>query len=260
MERISRLALVIVLVVSVVPAFAEDEFQNVPFFYPLVTRRPVIERELELRVLHDKGRDGRSTEVTGAIEWPLLPRWQVELEVPLVFSSPGDRADAGGIGDLRLENKFVVWSSIDYSAQLAVGLETRLPTGSARRGLGGEAAVEPFVTGGIALGAFDVLVDASWEFNVNAHVKGPQDQELAAGAAVAYNRLQNFAPLLELRTTTLTRAAADDELRHRTRVSVIPGFNARLLPRTMLRLGLELPVTDARRFDYVLHAGFVWEF
>lgn len=27
-----------------------------------------------------------------------------------------------------------------------------------------------------------------------------------------------------------------------------------------LCISLELPVTDARRFDYVLHAGFVWEF
>jgi hypothetical protein len=260
MHRLLPLALSIVLVIPAVPAYAEDEFQNIPFFYPLVTRRPVIERELELRVLHDKGRGGRSTEVTGAIEWPLLPRWQVELEVPLIFASPAQSRDAGGIGDLRLENKIAVWNSIDHSAQLAVGMEARFPTGSARRGLGGEAAVEPFVTGGIAFGPVDILADVGWEFNINAHVKGAQEQELGAGVAVAYILHRNFAPLLELRTATLTRAAADDELRHRTRVSVIPGFNARLLPRTTLRMGLELPVTDARRSDYVLHAGFVWEF
>jgi hypothetical protein len=59
MPRILRLALIIVLAMSAVPASAEDGFQNAPFFYPLVTRRPVIEREVELRVLHDKGRDGR---------------------------------------------------------------------------------------------------------------------------------------------------------------------------------------------------------
>ena len=260
MRRPLRHALVVLLVVSVVPAYAEDEFQNIPFFYPLVTRRPVIERELELRVVHDKGRDGRSTEVTGAFEWPLLPRWQVELEVPLIFASPVRGRDAGGLGDLRLENKIALWNSIDHSAQLAVGMEARFPTGSARRGLGGEAAVEPFLTGGIAFGPVDILADVAWEFNINAHVKGPQEQELAAGVAVAYILHRNFAPLLELRAATLTRAAADDELRQRTRVSVIPGFNARLLPRTTLRMGLELPLTDARRFDYVLHAGFVWEF
>src|SRR5712692_7202532 len=176
MHRTLRLALIIVLVISAVPAYAEDEFQNIPFFYPLVTRRPVIERELELRVLHDKGRDGRSTEVTGAIEWPLLPPWQVELEVPLILASPAQGRDAGGVGDLRLENKIAVWNSIDHSAQLAVGLEARFPTGSARRGLGGEAAVEPFVTGGFAFGSFDILADVAWEFNINAHVKGRSEE------------------------------------------------------------------------------------
>ena len=260
MPRITLGALAVALLAGVVPVAAEDGFQNIPFFYPLVTRRPVIERELELRVVHEKGGEGRSTEVTGAIEWPVLPRWQVELEIPLVFVSPHDGVETAGVGDLRLENKVAVWNSIDHSAQLAVGLEARFPTGSARRGLGGEAAVEPFVVGGIAVGPFDVLVDAAWEFNVNAHVKGPQEQELGAGAAVAYNRLRGFAPLLELRTTTLTRAPADDELRHRPRVSVIPGFNARLLPGTTLRMGVEIPATAARRSDYVLHAGFVWEF
>ena len=260
MPRIVYLTLIVLLVVSAIPAYAEDEFQNIPFFYPLVTRRPVIERELELRVVHEKGRDGRSTEVTGGIEWAVLPRWQVELEVPLVFTSPRDGTDAGGIGDLRLENKFAVWNSIDHSAQLAIGLEARFPTGSAHRGLGGEAAVEPFLTGGIAFGLLDILVDAAWEFNINAHVKGPQAQELTGGLAAAYNVHRNFAPLLELRTTTLTRGPAADELHHRTQVSVIPGFNARLLPRTTLRMGIELPLTDARRADYTLHAGFVWEF
>ena len=177
-----------------------------------------------------------------------------------MFSSPAEGRDTGGIGDLRLENKVAVWNSVDHSAQVAVGLEARFPTGSARRGLGGEAAVEPFITGGIAFGLLDILVDAAWEFNINGHVKGPQEQELSAGVAIAYTLHRNFAPLLELRTTTLTRGPAAAELHHGTQVSVIPGFNARLLPRTTLRMGIELPLTDARRADYVLHTGVVWEF
>ena len=53
MHRAGSLGLFIVLVLSAVPSFAEDDFQNIPFFYPLVTRRPVIARELELRVVHE---------------------------------------------------------------------------------------------------------------------------------------------------------------------------------------------------------------
>ena len=40
----------------------------------------------------------------------------------------------------------------------------------------------------------------------------------------------------------------------------MPGFNAKLLPGTTLRLGVELPLTDARTADYTLLGGFVKEF
>jgi len=40
----------------------------VSYFYPLRTRRPVIERELELRVQHEKTRAGRTTEAAAALE------------------------------------------------------------------------------------------------------------------------------------------------------------------------------------------------
>jgi hypothetical protein len=78
--------LVLVLLAPVNAALADEADPNLEFFYPLVTGRPVIERELELKVAHVKGREGRETSVTGAIELPLLPRWQIELEVPIVFS------------------------------------------------------------------------------------------------------------------------------------------------------------------------------
>jgi hypothetical protein len=261
MIRFTAMFMGTILLMFTLPAWAEDDgFTGLSFFYPLVTRRPVVERELELKVRHEKGRDGRLTETTAAIEWPVLPRWQVELEVPLIFNDPRDGASTAGIGDLRLENKVIVLSSLEHKTQVAVGLEARFPSGSERRRLGGEAAVEPFVTGGIGLGDFDVLLDLAWEFNVNAHVKGPQEQELGAGVAVAYLLHRLFTPLVELRTTTRTRTAGDDELRHRTRVTILPGFNTRPWPGTTLRFGVELPLTSARSFDYTLHGAAVWEF
>ena len=66
-------------------------------------------------------------------------------------------------------------------------------------------------------------------------------------AAVGWRVSQRFTPLLELVTVTRTRAAPDDELRHRTRVSLVPGFNARVLPGSTFRVGVELPVTRAPR-------------
>jgi len=252
--------LVFVALSNVSPAHAQQDFQNVSFFYPLRTRRPVIERELELSIEHTKTAEGRTTEAAAAIELPILPRWQVELEVPVVFDDPHDAPAQAGFGDVEIETKVAVWQSLDWLTQIALGLETRLPTGSERRGLGGEAAVEPFVTGGIALGDFDLLASVAYEFNINAHVAGANEQELTASAAVGWRVTRAFAPLVELVTVTRTRGAADDALRDRTRVTIIPGVNAKLLPGTTLRLGLELPVTRARTGDYSLLGGFVKEF
>ena len=260
MKRLMLLTLLVVVVVPAVPVFAADDDQSIAYFYPLRTRRPVIERELELRVEHEKARDGRSTTVATAIELPILPRWQVEVEVPLVFVDPREGASTAGFGDVSVESKVLVWRSLEYLAAVALGVEGRLPSGSERRGLGGEAAVEPFGALGIAIGDFDVLGSVAYEMNVNAGVKGPNEQELDASAALAWRVHRRFAPLLELATVTRTRGDNEDGLRHRTQVYVIPGFNARVFPGTTLRLGVELPLTGARTHDYAILGGFVKEF
>src|SRR5216117_2228438 len=109
MKRFTLVLLALSVVLVVRPARAQDGIQNVAFFYPLRTRRPVIEREIEVRVEHAKGRGGRTTEAAAALELPILPRWQVEIEVPLVFQDPKDGEAQGGVGDLSVENKVMVW-------------------------------------------------------------------------------------------------------------------------------------------------------
>src|SRR2546425_2267684 len=235
MKRFTLVLLALSVVLVVRPARAQDGIQNVAFFYPLRPRRPVIERELEVRVEHAKTADGRVTEAAAAVELPILPRWQVEVEVPLIFREPREGAAQGGVGDLRVENKVMVWQSLDWLSQIAVAVESRLPTGSERRGLGGEAAVEPFVTGGIALGDFDLLASVAYEFNVNAHVPGPNEQELTASAAAAWRVTPPFAPLGGLVTGTPPRAPQEDELPGETPGSIVPRFHPTPPPRTPLR-------------------------
>lgn len=260
MKRFTMGLLLLGILLTIRAAHAQDSFQNVSYFYPLRTRRPVIERELEFRVEHEKSPEGRTTEVAAAIELPILPRWQIELEVPFVFSDPREEASQAGFGDVTIETKVAVWQSLDWLSQIAIGVEGRFPSGSERRGLGGEASVEPFIAGGIALGDFDLLASVAYELNLNANVPGPNEQELAASAAVGWRVTRAFAPLVELVTVTRTRAAPDNELRGKTRVSIVPGFNAKLLPGTTLRLGIELPLTRAKSADYTLLGGFVKEF
>src|SRR2546426_7356503 len=148
MKRFTLVLLALSVVLAVRPARAQDGIQNVAFFYPLRTRRPVIEREVELRVEHAKTRDGRTTEAAAALELPILPRWQVEVEVPLLFQEPREGTAQGGIGDLRVENKVMVWQSLDWLSQVALGVEGRLPTGSERRGPGGGAPPGPVLPRG----------------------------------------------------------------------------------------------------------------
>ena len=220
----------------------------------------MIERELELTVDHDKGESGRVTETAAALEWAILPRWQVEVKVPLVFLDEKDRTSQGGFGDIEIETKVLVFDAIDPPALVAIGVEGKLPSGSERRGLGGEAAIEPFITAGVALGPFDLLASVSYEINLNSNVEGPHEHALMAGAALGWRVHRKFTPLVELTTVTRTRGDREEGLLHETQVSITPGFNVRPLPGMTFRMGVDLPVTGARTFDYAIRSGLVMEF
>ena len=101
----------VVLALSLLPptgaarAADADEEPTIEFFYPLLTRRPVVERELEFRFNHEKSREGRGSEFSAAVEFPILPRWQVEIEVPVIFTDPRESSGQIGVGDLEIETK-----------------------------------------------------------------------------------------------------------------------------------------------------------
>ena len=233
MGPIRGVLLAVLVLLPAVPVRAADEEEpNLEFFYPVVTRRPVVERELELKIEHEKGREGRATEVAAALEWPLLPRWQLEVEFPLVVVDPSDGPTVGGLGDITIENKVLLYKSVEHRLLVATGVELTLPTGSERRGLGGELAVEPFVTAGIALGPFDLLGEVAYEWVLEPE----RGEQLTTGLALGYPAWRWLAPFLELRTVTPTRG--DDR---RTQVYLVPGFNVRPHPGVTIRVGVQLP-------------------
>ena len=128
-------------------ALAQEE-PNLEFFYPVVTRRPVIERELELRTKYEKSGGNRGIETFGSIEYPILPWWQIELEIPVVVNDPAEGPSTAGFGDIELENKFLLYKSVEHRALVAGGLELKLPSGSRSRGLGGEFTTRALPLGG----------------------------------------------------------------------------------------------------------------
>src|SRR5262245_52404671 len=248
--RCAITGLVLVLCCTAAPAYAQYVEPDITFFYPLVTRRPIIERELEFQMNHTKGLDARETEVTAAIEWPLLPRLQFEVEVPFVVLDPDAGKTVAGFGDLELQLKYQVFKSVQHRALVAFGLEYKLPSGSRSRGLGGEHAIEPFLTAGIALGPFDLIGEVAYEWVLNGDEQ-PREQEFSASVAIAYPASRWFTPLLELVTVTQTRGPAgpeleqggEESLRHRTQVYLVPGFNIHPRPGWTLRAGVQVPVT-----------------
>jgi hypothetical protein len=261
--RFTALGLVLLGCVAATPVHAQYAEPNITFFYPLLTRRPVIERELEIKLEHAKGQGGRETEAALALEWPILPRLQVELEVPFVFNKPDDAPVLAGFGDVTLEAKLQVWKSVQYRTLGAFGLEQRFPSGSRARGLGGDHTIEPFLTGGIALGPFDVLGEVAYEWVLNGE-EHPHEQDFTARLAVGYPVSWWCRPLLELVTVTQTRGpatpAGETALLHKTQVSLVPGFNIRPRPGITVRVGVEVPVTTAKAFDYRFLSALVVEF
>src|SRR5262244_1745683 len=257
--RIAAVGVVLLVCGAVAPAYAQYAEPNITFFYPLVTRRPIIERELEFKLNHTKGLDARETEATAAIEFPILPRLQFELEVPFLFLNPDEGKAVAGFGDLELQAKLQVFKTVQYRALVAFGLESKFASGSKARGLGGEYALEPFLTAGIALGPFDLIGEVAYEWVLNG-AEHPREQAFSASLAVAYPASRWFSPLLELVTTTQTRGPAEGLLHHKTQVYLVPGFNMRPRPGWTLRVGVQVPVTTAKSFDYRLLSALVIEF
>jgi hypothetical protein len=242
-------------------AAADDEEPTIEFFYPLTARRPVIERELEFRFNHDKGREGRASEFSAAVEFPILPRWQVEIELPTIFTDPKDAPGQIGVGDLEIETKYQVFRSLQPRVLVALGLAGTLPTGSQSRGLGGEAAIAPFVAAAFGAGPIEVLSEIEYQWSLNAHLPGERPETLTAGLAVGWLLHRKVIPLLELTSVTPIRGEEEpDAPVGRTQIYLTPGLNVKPLPGTTLRLGIQLPITPARQFDYAVRAGLVWEF
>ncbi len=232
-------------------------------FFPLVTRRPVLERELEVRVSSTKRRDGRETAIAPALAMPIVSWWQLTLEMPVVFMEPRSGNGADGAGDLELESKFLVFKSSDSRTQLSTGFSLTLPTGSERRDLSGQLAIEPFLSAGTMRGRSYLVAEIAYSWSLNNGGPHPKDQTLTAGVAAGYAVRAWLIPLLEL--TTVTRVGGspqpgDRDRRGQPQLYIGPGVNVQLLREVTLGIGVQLPVTNARTFDYALHGTLDWSF
>src|SRR5262245_58002393 len=251
---LTTMALIAMLTLSTLPGWGQDDDYSIEFAYTLLTKRSVLERELEFKFNYEKNSDLKSFEWVAALEWVILPRWQMELEVPVVLQGPSEGPNQKGIGDLELTNRFLLNQGLTPATLVTFGLETKLRTGSERKGTGGEATLEPWLAGGIAVGPFDLQGSIAYEMALRR-----PDQQLETAAAVAYRLSRWFTPLLEIELTKQTREASGEPLPN-AQFSILPGFNVNPLPGVTLAAGIEIPLTQSKAFDYAVRALFVWEF
>lgn len=237
------------------PAGAEVSLES---FFPIVTRRPVIEYEIEMRTAHEGRRDGRDTTASIAVEWPVLPRWGVSLSVPVVLSEPTRAASTAGIGDVELETKLVVHASDDRRALATTGLSVTLPTGSGDRRLGGATVLEPFATLGFAVKELLIVSDVGYVASLDGPRRG--QRRIHAGLAVGRPLGASVIPFLALTAaSTLESGVRDDGPRRSLEAYLGTGINVRILPRATLGLGAQFPLTPARVLDYALFATIDWD-
>lgn len=259
------LFLCVLLLVGLVSAgaAADPEEEGLDDFFPLVTRRPVLEREVGFRATHDKGRDGREVRIAPLLAVPILPWWQIQLEMPAVFRDPRHGEAVGGVGDLELENKFVLFHSRESDTLVSGGVGLTLPTGSGARDLGGETAIEPFLAAGTLRGRFYFVAEAAYAWTLKVPGPGPGEQAFTASSAIGYRVRSWLIPFLELTSVTKVRGADEpgaQDRQGRTQVYLTPGVNIQLLPQATLGLGVQLPATSARRFDYRILGSLDWAF
>jgi mono/diheme cytochrome c family protein len=200
-----------------------------------------------------------------AYEHRLGKRDQLEVAIPFAFAQRESGGLSGGIGDIAVGLKRVMFSHLSPDTRsgsiLSLQGEVALPTGDETRGFGtGEAVFTAF-------GAYDVLFPGNAFLQVQGGIDVPRHTQdvprtaflrAALGKSLAerdgYGRL--WSPMLEL------TGERDLEDRARTQWDVIPEVQVTLSARQHVRaaLGFRIPVTETadRPRQVMLYALWDW--
>ena len=234
--------------------------QPLDFFHTLLMRRAVIEREVEAQIGRAEGGGQHEASIDLTIDYPPLPRWQLELTIPLSWVDPADGSSTAGIDDSVVQSKVLLWSSPAAGVAVAGGLQLRLPTGSTALGAG-ETAVALFVAAGFKLGVVEFQIDVGHEWGFPSARGLSRTEQVTVGAAVGAPLTSRITPFLEVASVDITRGgSASDTRLGRRQLYLAPGVNIEIAEGRTLLFGVELPVTRARNFDYAIRLGLVWDF
>lgn len=221
---------------------AQDTFD---FFHPLLGRRPVMEQQIEIQGARWDSAAGNDAAATIAVDYHLLPRLQIESTLPLLWLKPRGVQSQSGIGDIEFEAKSLILASNHGRTMFAAGLDATFPSGNPAKGLGGNTALNPFLTAGTHFRNLELLAD----FGYIRRLRGPDvPQQLAdGGVAAGFRVLPLIVPFVELRAQTGSSINAE------------PGVQINLPWGPSLLFGVEKPLTRERDFNTPFRAGLVWD-
>jgi mono/diheme cytochrome c family protein len=227
------------------------------FRRPLFTGKAFPEDELVLTANFEQSRRARSLVNEWTVERRLGARGMAEVTVPFLYTDPEGRASTGGVGDLTLAYKHVLFASLRQGTIASFALDLVVPTGDRDRGLGDDTVgFGPSLRAGKLLGPFVVQGELKAVLPVEVH-NAPRRLLYRAALQLPLSALKRgWVPGLEFEADTKIDGPARDA--YYVAPVVFKGLTAR--GHIAVAVGAKIPVGGARAFDYQLGAFVVWEY
>ncbi|MBI3785148.1 MAG: cytochrome c [Deltaproteobacteria bacterium] len=237
------------------PAWAHGDLN---FRRALITTKAFPEDEFLIKPEFDKGRDGVRDWVTEmSFERRVGARGQIELSLPFAAHDVTGGATTGGIGDMTVAYKHVLYANRPSRTIVAAGVDLGLPTGDRHRHLGeGTVKFAPTLLIGQRLGPIVLQGQIRGDAPID---ESRADRSVRYRLAFSYpfsSLKRDWVPTVEIEALQNVTAA-----QHQLFVTpqIYRGLSAR--GHIAVAIGAQIPVAgDPDPFDVRVLSFFLWEY
>lgn len=227
------------------------------FRRPIFTTKAFPENEAVVTQEFTKGPGSDAAWVTRLLyERRIGPRGQAEISLPFEIDDPAGGPTVGGVGDLALSYKHVLWTSLPHASIVSGSLEIVLPSGDRDRGLGdGTVKLEPSLLAGHQVGG--VVLQGQLQ-GLAPIDESRASRGLRVRTAVSYP----LGPLRRDWVPTIEFEAHEDVTQDEATFFLTPQIYKaiRLRGHVALAAGVQVPVGGRRPHDYRVVGFLLWEY
>jgi cytochrome c553 len=247
-------------VIGYARAFCRDPswpHADLNFRRPLLTGKAFPEDEVVLNLNFDKSRSSRSLVSEWILEKRLGARGQAEVSLPFIYNDLKGGSTTGGVGDLTVAYKHVLFADQPSGMLAAFSLDLVLPTGSRDRGLGdGTVEFGPSLRAGKTLGPFALQGEIKAVLPVDVD-RAPRRLLYRAALQLPLSPLRRgWVPSLEFEADTKVEGRLQDVY------SFAPVLYKGLSKsgHVAFAVGAKIPMAGDRDFDFRIGAFVLWEY